>query len=583
MALKFPSSWIDDLYSRVDIVQVVSSYLPLKKEGSRYWGLCPFHNEKTASFSVTQELNLYHCFGCKAGGNVIQFVMEMERSTFFEAAKQLAEQFHVQLPENTEDARQEQNRGLRERLFSANIAAAKFFHDSLWTVQGASTLDYLHKRGLDESVIRRFGLGAATAKWDDLTQHLISSGFTLDEIKLAGLCVVKDNSCFDMFRNRAMFPIIDLHGQIQGFGGRSIGDVQPKYLNTSDTPVFNKRLGLYGINNLKKAQKFTHLILVEGYMDVIALAQNNIPGVVATLGTSLTNEQARLIKRFASEVWVSYDGDRAGQHAILRALDIFDQEGIPARVLDFPDNLDPDDFIRQRGAEAFTAIQPINAIAYRMLRVREDYDLSTQDGRTDYAKKCAVILQKVSEPVEMENHIQSLMIQTGFPREVLWAQINSSPVKPAAAKPDYPRKLRIASHMDSESLRTEQALLSMMAAGFLPPGLVRKEDFTETHYIHLAESLLSGQSPASLLTECDDEPSRILYNEAFNFQANIRRENAISIAEDCLRKIKATRIQERIEEIKHEMPQMDSAMRIKALQETMELSSELTQLKHKGR
>ena len=353
MAGRFPTAWMDDFYSRVDIVQVVSAYVPLKKNGSRYWGLCPFHHEKTPSFSVNGEQNLYYCFGCKAGGNVVQFVEEMEHLTYREAVEYLAKQIHMPIPETQEDPDYERRRSQREQLLGANKAAARWYHAQLWLPENQRILDYLHKRGLDDGTIRKFGLGAAPEEWDALTRALEQQGYTQDELRLAGLTVVKQETRFDMFRSRAIFPIIDAQGQVLGFGGRAMGDAQPKYLNTSDTPVFNKRKGVYAANLLRKQRDLKRVILVEGYMDVVALIQHGVNGVVATLGTALTNEQARLLKRYAPEIWVSYDGDSAGQHAIMRALEIFEQEDIRARVLFFPDNLDPDEFIRQRGLDAF--------------------------------------------------------------------------------------------------------------------------------------------------------------------------------------------------------------------------------------
>ena len=253
---------MDELYARTDIVSVVSGYVPLKRDGRRYWGLCPFHHEKTPSFSVNSELNLYYCFGCKAGGNVVQFVMEMERVSYLEAVKLLADRIHMPLPELTEDPDYERRRSQRERLLSANREAARFYHDRLWQPEGRQALDYLHNRGLDDGVIRKFGLGAAPDQWDALTSFLTEKGFTQDELALAGLCVVKGDHAFDMFRSRAIFPIIDQQNRVLGFGGRAMGDAKPKYLNTSDTPVFNKRRGLYALNMAAKERSAGHLVLV---------------------------------------------------------------------------------------------------------------------------------------------------------------------------------------------------------------------------------------------------------------------------------------------------------------------------------
>ena len=420
---RFPAAWLDELYARADIVQIVSAYVPLKKNGSRYWGLCPFHHEKTPSFSVNAEQNLYYCFGCKAGGNVVQFVQEMERLTYPEAVEYLAKQMHIPVPVMQEDPDYERRRTQRERLLAANRAAAKWYHAQLWLPENQRLLDYLHNRGLDDGTIRNFGLGAAPDAWDALTTELENQGYTQEELRLAGLTVVKPDSRFDMFRNRAIFPIIDAQGQVLGFGGRAMGDAQPKYLNTSDTPVFNKRKGVYAANLLKKQRNLKRIILVEGYMDVVALVQHGVNGVVATLGTALTNEQARLLKRYAPEIWVSYDGDSAGQHAIVRALEIFEQEDIKARVLFFPDNLDPDEFIRQRGLDAFQRLRPLRAAEYLLQRAKEDLDLSDDEGRMEYARRSAQILRKVKEPIELDHYLKNLTVDTGISREILVQQM----------------------------------------------------------------------------------------------------------------------------------------------------------------
>ena len=356
MAGRYPPAWLDELRIRADIVQVVSSYIPLKKNGHRYVGLCPFHNEKTPSFNVDGQKQVYYCFGCKAGGSVIQFVMDIEHMEFSEAVAHLAEQMHMPLPELQNDPEYERRRSLKERIFLANQAAAKLYHQTLWEPQGAAILDYVQKRGLSDAVIRRFGIGAATG--GSIAPALLKQGFTQDELIAAGLLYQRENRTGDMFRNRAIFPIIDAYGNVLGFGGRAMGDAQPKYLNTSDTPAFNKRYNVFAANLLRKAKGLTRVILVEGYMDVVALAQFGIEGVAATLGTALTPEQARLLTRFAPEVWLAYDGDSAGQKAILRGLEVLETEHVPVRVLYFPGGLDPDEFIRQQGEPAFQALKP---------------------------------------------------------------------------------------------------------------------------------------------------------------------------------------------------------------------------------
>lgn len=579
MAGRFPTAWMDDFYSRVDIVQVVSAYVPLKKNGSRYWGLCPFHHEKTPSFSVNGEQNLYYCFGCKAGGNVVQFVEEMEHLTYREAVEYLARQIHMPIPETQEDPDYERRRSQRERLLDANKAAARWYHAQLWLPENQRILDYLHKRGLDDGTIRKFGLGAAPEEWDALTRALEQQGYTQDELRLAGLTVVKQETRFDMFRSRAIFPIIDAQGQVLGFGGRAMGDAQPKYLNTSDTPVFNKRKGVYAANLLRKQRDLKRVILVEGYMDVVALIQHGVNGVVATLGTALTNEQARLLKRYAPEIWVSYDGDSAGQHAIMRALEIFEQEDIRARVLFFPDNLDPDEFIRQRGLDAFEHLRPLKAAEYRMQRAKEDLDLSDDDQRIEYAKRCAQILSKVREPVELEAYLQTLAVQTGFSKDVLRQQMGLSIAEANNAKPPRERIIRRRAGDAPAASMPEKTLIALLVSGLMPRDAVRDTDFDDPQLHRLAQNLLAGSSPAAILAECETEQQRVAYSEAFALNAEITQDNAAAVAEDCLRTIRQTRLQRQIDDIRAQLDTCGSAEKADMLKELLTLSNELARLK----
>ena len=579
MAGRFPTAWMDDFYSRVDIVQVVSAYVPLKKNGSRYWGLCPFHHEKTPSFSVNGEQNLYYCFGCKAGGNVVQFVEEMEHLTYREAVEYLARQIHMPIPETQEDPDYERRRSQRERLLGANKAAARWYHAQLWLPENQRILDYLHKRGLDDGTIRKFGLGAAPEEWDALTRALEQQGYTQEELRLAGLTIVKQESRFDMFRNRAIFPIIDAQGQILGFGGRAMGDAQPKYLNTSDTPVFNKRKGVYAANLLRKQRDLKRVILVEGYMDVVALIQHGVNGVVATLGTALTNEQARLLKRYAPEIWVSYDGDSAGQHAIMRALEIFEQEDIRARVLFFPDNLDPDEFIRQRGLDAFQHLRPLKAAEYRMQRAKEDLDLSDDDQRIEYAKRCAQILSKVREPVELEIYLQTLAVQTGFSKDVLRQQMGLSIAEANNAEPPRERIIRRRAGDAPAASMPEKTLIALLVSGLMPKDAVRETDFDDPQLHMLAQKLLAGSSPAAILAECETEQQRVAYSEAFALNAEITQDNAAAVAEDCLRTIRQARLQRQIDDIRAQLDTCGSAEKADMLKELLTLSNELARLK----
>ncbi len=552
MASRIPDAWLDELRSRVDIVDLVSDYVELKQKGRRFWGRCPFHGEKTPSFSVDSEAQMYYCFGCHKGGTAINFVMEIERVEFMDAVRLMADRAHMTLPERVETPASDETRTLKERIYAANVEAARFYHAMIWRPEGAEALNYLHKRGLDDAGIRRFGLGATGNGWDTLTKHLLTEGYSIEELKKAGLSGEKDGRQYDLFRNRAIFPIINPQGKVLGFGGRIMGDGNPKYLNTSDTPVFNKRQGLYALNMAKKERGLKRLILVEGYMDVVSLRQQGIPGVVATLGTALTEEQARLIKRYAPEVWVCYDGDGAGRKAILRALDIFETQEVPAKVIDIPGGMDPDDYVKANGAEAFEALRPMPPSEYRMIRAADEVDLTTQDGRTQYAIACCNILRKVANPVELENYLTKLSVQTGFDREVLLRQIGAVIPAKQDDKETYKPKFTAKRRELPDYVKAEQILVNLMATGLLGEELPAENVFVSPLYERLAKGLRSGEKPAALLESLDSEErseaARVLLDEN-----RIERDKISQAVADCLAKIRLHRLDEEISRIKREL------------------------------
>ncbi len=567
MASRIPDAWLEELRSRVDIVDLVSDYVELKQKGRRFWGRCPFHGEKTPSFSVDSEAQMYYCFGCHKGGTAINFVMEMERVEFMDAVRLMADRAHMTLPERVEGPSSDASRTLKERIYAANVEAARFYHAMIWKPEGAEALKYLHKRGLDDAGIRRFGLGATGTGWDTLTKHLQAEGYTLEELKKAGLTSEKDGRAYDMFRNRAIFPIINPQGKVLGFGGRIMGDGNPKYLNTADTPVFNKRQGLYALNMAKKERGLKRLILVEGYMDVVSLRQQGIAGVVATLGTALTEEQARLIKRYAPEVWVCYDGDGAGQKAILRALDIFESQDVPARVIDIPGGMDPDDFVKEKGAEGFEALKPMKPSEYRMLRAADNVDLTTQDGRTTYAIACCNILRKVANPVELENYLTKLMVQTGFDREVLLRQIGITAGGNAAqnARETHEPKLTVKKRAETpDYVKAEQILVNLMAAGLIGEELPSDNLFVTPLYSRLAAGLREGEKTAALLEELTDE-ERSDAARALLDENQIERDKIPQAVADCLAKIRLHRLDEEISRVKKEVKEETDAGRRAAL------------------
>jgi len=586
LAGRFPQGWLDELRDRADIVQVVSRYVQLNPKGGRYWGLCPFHGEKTASFSVNPQRQMYYCFGCHAGGSAINFVMEMEHLEFKDAVKLLAEQFHMEVPSLVGGREDEADKSLKERLYEANKQCARFFYKQLWLPENELMLRYLHSRGLDDGTIRMFGLGSTPARSDGATRAMRELGFTEDELVRAGISVRRDNRVYDMFRQRAIFPIIDAQGRVLGFGGRAMGDAKPKYLNTGDTPVFNKRLGVFAANLLKKQRNLKRVILVEGYMDVVSLVQAGVGGVCATLGTALTVEQAKLLKRYAPEIWVSYDGDKAGQHAILRALEIFEQENMPCKVLDFPGGKDPDEYIREYGLEGFMELEPMDAATYRMKKEMGNHDLSTQEGRTAYAIACAKHLSKVREPVELENHVRQLMLATGFDREVLLAQIGRTEMIAKNKQGTYRHAARPLETkndgVDMETAAAEKRLLQLLCEGRVEKGTLTVEDFISPERKALAEKLMSGMKPGAILEEIEDEAQRARVANIFQQDSNANGEEDLRMTGDCLRILHNKRIDERIEALQQEAVNLKGEEKRKRLLEIIELQKQKTDSRKKG-
>lgn len=577
MAGRYPPQWLDELRARADIVKVIGSYVTLKKNGHRYVGLCPFHNETAPSFSVDEQKQVYHCFGCKAGGSVIQFVMDIERLSFSEAVAFLADQLHMPLPEMQNDPAYEKRRTLKERIYLANRTAARMYHQLLWQPESSAILHYLQQRGLSDAVIRRFGIGAAPPS-AQVGHRLMEEGFAEEELVQAGLMLRREGRTFDMFRNRAMFPIIDTYGNVLGFGGRAMGDAMPKYLNTSDTPAFNKRYTVFAANLLRKARGLTRVILVEGYMDVVALSQFGVEGVAATLGTALTPEQARLLHRFAPEVHIAYDGDRAGQKAILRGLEVLEGENVPVRVLDFPGGLDPDEFIRQEGLEAFQALKPISAVTYRMRREKERHDVSTEEGRIEYAKACAAILRGVKEPVELENHLRHLSVETGFSKEVLMQQIGAAPppkVVTAAKREGFRQKAREVSQVDW----TARTLLAVLATGRLPKDSVSPEEFEDPLLRSLCEGLLAGESAASLMERQTDDQGRAAVGDILSLNTDLDDDGLMRMAQDCLKKMRKQRLEKALDLIQQRLPALAGEERERETQRAFALTQQLLDLK----
>lgn len=498
------------------MTDVISGYVNLRRRGRTWVGLCPFHGEKTPSFTVYPETDSFYCFGCGVGGDVIGFIRRAENLDYIEAVKLLAQRAGMQMPEDSYDNSMQQ---LRLRVYEANREAARFFHSQLYSPIGAKGLEYVRGRGLTEKTIRTFGLGFAPDSWRALTNHLIGKGFTTSELIQANLSVQsKKGDCYDRFRNRVMFPIIDLRGNVVAFGGRIMTDEKPKYLNTSDTVVFKKSSNLFALNKAKNARS-DKLILCEGYMDVIALHQAGFDFAIATLGTALTQEQAIIIKRYTSTVVICYDADEAGQKATARAIDILRREGLEIRVLTIPEGKDPDEYMKLHKDNGVIKFKQLldgtgNDVRYRLSKLKQQYNVSTAEGKVVFMSEAAKLLAKLDNFVERDVYAGELCIELDIDKKAFLRQIEQYTRKKDKAdrKADFTKMMQELSGRNDRinpeksanmrAARAEEKVISYLIynpdsadwlSGALPPESMVTE-FNKRVYSAVLSRILNGES-----------------------------------------------------------------------------------------
>lgn len=480
--MRLSDSFLEQLRANTDIESVISPYVNLRRRGKNLVGLCPFHNEKTPSFTVYPENGSFYCFGCGVGGDVITFVRRMENLDYMEAVKQLADRAGMALPEDGYDDTLAKK---RTAVLAANRAAAKFFHSQLFTDRGRHALNYFLDRGLTMETIRHFGLGFAPDDWRALKNHLNEQGFDDILLESANLLRRSDKngkvSYYDNFRNRVMFPIIDPRGNVIAFGGRVLDDSKPKYINTSDTLVYKKSNGVFALNFAKNGND-GKLIIAEGYMDVIALHQAGFTNAVACLGTALTKEQANLLSRYADEIILSYDADEAGQKATVRALGIFGTTGMEIKVLRLTGGKDPDEIIKKYGAQRFRDI--INGAAndteYRLLRARQGIDLSTDDGKVKYLSAATEVLAGIPSPVEVDVYASRLANELGVDKLAIESQVKYKREglrKRRMAQREQDQKRLLINGQNTKNPERSQHLRAAKAEETLIASLMRNPDF----------------------------------------------------------------------------------------------------------
>ena len=491
----YPEELIEEVRTRNDIVEVISGYVRLQKKGSNYFGLCPFHNEKSPSFSVSPGKQMYYCFGCGAGGNVITFLMEYENQTFPEAVRTLAQRAGIALPEadDSKEARQADSR--RAKLLEINKEAAKYFYYQLRTERGSVGMEYLRKRELSDETMNHFGLGYANKYSNDLIQYLKSKGYSEDLIRDAGLCNVDEkHGMYDKFWNRVMFPIMDVRGKVIGFGGRVMGDGEPKYLNSPETMIFDKSRNLYGLNFARTTKKH-QILLCEGYMDVIALHQAGFDNAVAALGTAFTPGHANLLKRYTKEVYLTFDSDGAGIRAAKRAIPILKEAGITAKVINMKPYKDPDEFIKALGAEEYEKRieQAENSFLFEIRLLSEEYDLKDPAGKTEFANETAKKLLQFSEELERDNYIEAIADKYGMGFENLRKLVYHFGTQGLTGSEPRQKKSREKPQKEDGMKQSQRLLLTWLIEDTRLFELIEEylgaEDFTEDIYQKTAQIL----------------------------------------------------------------------------------------------
>lgn len=514
----YPEELVEEVRMKNDIVDVISGYVKLQKKGASHFGLCPFHNEKSPSFSVSGAKQMYYCFGCGAGGNVFTFIMNYENYTFGEAIKMLAERAGVNLPEveYSEEMRKKENH--RARLLEANKEAAKYFYYQLRAKQGELGYRYLTSRQLSAETMKKFGLGFANKTSDDLTKYLKQKGFDERLLAEAGLSSYDEQrGSHDKFWNRVMFPIQDINHRVIGFGGRVMGEGEPKYLNSPETPIFDKSRNLFGLNFARTARA-GNMILCEGYMDVISMHQAGFTQAVASLGTAFTSGQANLLKRYTENVLLAYDSDGAGVKAALRAIGILREAGLTGKVIDLKPHKDPDEFIKKEGMEAFQERirNAENSFMFEIRILERDYDLKDPEDKTKFHKEIAKKLCGFDIEVERENYLEAVADKYHIGFENLRRLVNTYAAQTGMVKPvERPKQAAGKKATPEENSRRVQRMLLTWLTDYpqVYPRIsqyIKPSDFTEELYRKVAERLFSDiesgtYNPAGIVSMFEEE------------------------------------------------------------------------------
>ena len=538
----YPEELVEEVRERNDIVDVISGYVKLQRKGSSYFGLCPFHNEKSPSFSVSPGKQMYYCFGCGAGGNVFTFLMEYENYTFPEAMKILAERAGVALPEREYSQEERKQQDLRTQILELNKMAAKYFYYQLRSENGKQAMDYLKGRQLTDETIKSFGLGFANKYSNDLYRYMKQKGVSDELLKESGLMNVDEKQgMYDKFWNRVIFPIMDANSRVIGFGGRVMGDGKPKYLNSPETKVFDKSRNLYGLNVARTSRK-KNLLVCEGYMDVISLHQAGFKNAVASLGTALTTQHAGLLKRYTDEVILTYDSDEAGTRAALRAIPIVKAAGLSARVLHMDPYKDPDEFIKALGADAFQKRidEAENSFLFEISVIEREYDMKDPEGKTAFYHAVAERLMEFEVELERENYIEAVAARYHIGFDNLRKLVNRAAMKGRTPVQSQIKKARKNPEREDGMKKSQKLLLTWLIE---KPGLydsirsyISADDFTEGLYCEAA-SLLFAQFeegnviPAKIINHFEEPQQQreaaSLFNTTLHMETGMNMEKAL--------------------------------------------------------
>ena len=523
--MRYPEEVVEEVRMKNDIVDVISGYVKLQKKGSNYFGLCPFHNEKSPSFSVSPSKQMYYCFGCGAGGNVITFVMEYENYSFMEALQMLADRAGVALPKQEYSKEAKEAADLRTALLEINRMAANYYYFQLTNPQGEVGYRYLRDRQLADDTIRHFGLGFANKTSDDLYRYLRAKGYDDKILKETGLVTIEERGAHDKFWNRVMFPIMDVNNRVIGFGGRVMGAGEPKYLNSPETKLFDKSRNLYGLNYARLSRE-KYILICEGYMDVIAMHQAGFTNAVASLGTAFTTQHAALLKRYTDKVVLTYDSDGAGTKAALRAIPILRDVGMSIRVLNMQPHKDPDEFIKNMGAEAFRERieQARNSFLFEIDVLKRNYEMDDPEQKTEFYNQVAKKLCEFPEALERENYLEAVSREFFINYEDLKRLVNRmgarlGPVAPREEEENTAGKKK-KDREDGRNQSQRLLLTWLIENPFLfdkIEGIITPNDFIEDLYHQVAKMVFDGHAagnlnPAEILNHFinDEEQYRVV-------------------------------------------------------------------------